>query len=357
MPWRKWTENAGAKILSFVIAAGLWFSVTNRIEFEDTADFPVEYVNRPEGLSTIEPLPDRVHARIHGKGKFLRYRVRNGVCRVDLAGFQKGQNRVTFSGEDVMLPDDVEVTRTEILEPRRVTVEFDETVTRDVAIVPAVVGTPDPRYVQVGRTFLNPARATVKGPRKLVDEIALVHTREIDIDDRKATLRRQVRLVPSEFPTVEIDPAQVDVGITIEPLVSQRLGKVTLRAAGLPAGMRATFAPPQVEVDVEGARPVIEVIAQGDSLALALAAPAWTAGEATLRVKEIHGAEIRFELPPGSEADAGSTAPAAPGDSAAARWSGTLALPPDVEIVSVTPEAITVTVTGTATGARRAGRS
>lgn len=347
MPWRDWTQNAGAKILSFVIAAGLWFSVTNRIEFEDTTDFPVEYLNRPEGLSTIEPLPERVHARVHGKGKFLRYRLRDGVCRVDLGGFQKGQNRIAFAGEDVVLPEDVQTTRIEILEPRRVTVEFDETITRDVAIVPAVVGSPDSRYVQVGRTFLNPARANVKGPRKLVDEIALVHTREIDIDGKKSTVRRQVRLVPSDFPTVEITPASVDVGITIEPLVTQRLPRAVLRGAGVPPSLRVAFEPAEVIVDAEGARPVVEIVAREDSLVLSMESPAWKAGVYTLAVKEIHGGKITFEARPRATAAAEGTSTDAAADTTASAVTirGELALPPDVEVLSLTPSPLGMTVT------------
>ena len=351
MPWRKWTENAGAKILSFVIAAGLWLSVTNRIEFEDTADFPVEYVNTPEGLSTIDPLPEVVHARVHGKGKFLRYRLRDGVCRVDLAGFQKGPNRITYTGEDVVLPEDVTVTRVEILEPRRATVEFDETVARDVAIVPAVVGAPDPRYVQVGRTFLNPARANVKGPRKLVDEIALVHTREIDIGGKKSTVRRDIKLVPSEWSTVEITPTSVEVGITIEPIVSQRIGNIGLHATGMPAAMKVAFRPANVAAEIEGARPVVEVVAKGDSVTLALETEAWAAGTFTLHVKEIHGADVRFEaMPPpptGTELEPGPGSGAAPADTPVRKeFLGHLALPPDVEILSLDPDTFEVTVTG-----------
>ncbi len=347
MPWRDWTQNAGAKILSFVVAAGLWFSVTNRIEFEDTADFPVEYVNRPEGLSTIEPLPERVHARVHGKGKFLRYRLRDGVCRVDLGGFQKGQNRIAFAGEDVVLPEDVEVTRVEILEPRRVTVEFDETVTRDVAIVPAVVGAPDSRYVQVGRTFLNPARANVKGPRKLVDEIALVHTREIDIDGKRSTVRREVRLVPSDFPTVEITPSTVDVGITIEPLVTQRLPRTVLRAANAPGSLRVVFEPAEVIVEAEGARPVMEMVAREDSLLLAIDADDWQPGVYALTVEEMAGGVIRFAARRRPSA-AGTGPDAAPADTTASGVAlrGELALPPDVEILSLAPDRLGMTVAG-----------
>jgi hypothetical protein len=345
LPWRKWTENGGAKLLSFVVAGGLWFTVTNRIEFEDTVEFPVEYANRPEGLTTIEPLPERIRARVHGKGKFLRYRMRDGLCRVDLSGFQIGQNRITFASEDVMLPEDVEVVRIEILEPRRVTVEFDEVVVRDVAIVPTIVGSPDPRAVQVGRTFLNPTRARVKGPRKLVDEIALVHTREIDIDGKRSTIRRQVRLVPSDSPTVEVTPAVVDVGITIEPIVSQRLTRVELRAADvLPGGLRAYFEPAEVAVEIEGPRSVVEVAGQ-ERLVLSVDAERWVqGGRSALQVKEIRGSEIRFE-----EVVAAAETPPAEGEEpppAAVRGPivGRLALPADVEIVALAPDRLAVHV-------------
>ena len=336
LPWRRWTRNAGAKSLSFVVAGALWFSVTNRLEFEDTVQFPVEYVNRAAGLTTIEPLPEKVRARIRGKGKFLSYRVRDGLCRLDLSGAQIGQNHLTFSSEDLVLPEDVEVSRVEILEPRRVTIEFDETVVRDVAIVPAVVGTPDPRYVQVGRTLLNPARARVKGPRKLVDEIALVHTREIDIDGKRGTVHRQVRLVPPDSPTVEVTPLVVEVGITIEPIVSHRVGQVRVRAdEELPGGLRAAFLPETISMELEGARPVVEIAGRDRPMALAIDADHWVSGGSSLlRVKTIEGGEIRFE------ADE-SSAPAVRGAVV-----GRLLLPPDVEILDIEPDRIRVEVTG-----------
>ena len=336
MIWRKWTENLGAKILSFVVAVGLWYSVTNRLEFEDAVAFPVEYVNRPDGLTTIEPLPERVTARVRGKGKFLRYTLRDGVCRVDLSGYQIGPSRIEFRGEDVVLPDGVAVSRVEVVEPRRASVEFDETVVRDVAIVPAVTGTPDERYTQVGRTVLLPARARVKGPRKLVDEIALLHTAEIDIDGKRSTVRKRVRLVPPESPTVEVTPLMVDVGVIIEPIVARRLTKLTLRAAGaVPAGSRVRFEPAQVDVEIEGAKSVVEVAVKGIT-ELSVQPKSWVqGGRSVLAVKEIRDGQIFFE--PAKDAPSGSPAAQAP---IVAR----LALPPDVEIVSVTPVRLSVSV-------------
>jgi hypothetical protein len=334
VPWRDWTDNLGAKILSFVVAVGLWYSVTNRLEFEDAVNFPVEYVNRPEGLTTIEPLPGTVTARVRGKGKFLRYTLRGGVCRIDLSGYQIGPSRIDFRGEDVALPEGVAVSRVEIVEPRRVSVEFDETVVRDVAIVPAVTGTPDTRFTQVGRTVLNPSRARVKGPRKLVDEIALLHTAEIDIDGKRSSVQKRVRLVAPESPTVEVTPLMVDVGVIIEPLVSRRLEGVALKGGGSsPGGSRARFDPPEVAVEIEGARSLVDVAAKGPN-EMIVQPKSWAqGGRSVLAVKEIHGGEI--VLTPSPDSPPGT--PAAQGPIVAR-----MAVPPDVEILSMDPPRVAV---------------
>lgn len=349
MPWRDWKENPAPKILSFLVAAGLWFSVTNRLDFEDNVEIPVEYLNRPEGLATIEALPAKVEAHVHGKGKFLRYTMRNAVCQVDLGGYQAGQHRITLSGEDVIVPEGVVVNRVEVLEPRRVTVEFDPVMEREVPILPTLVGTPDPRFVQVGRTFLEPSRARLRGPGKLVEKITIVQTRELDVAGKRNSIRRSVKLVPPDSPTVEMFPSEVNVAITIEPLVARRAERVVLSVGD----DRAQFTPPSVTVELEGAKSVVEA-ATRDSLLLSVSAEGWQSnGSTLLRVKEIRGAEIVLS-PVGTFADslhvqdAPEGPPAVNGDVIAR-----MQLPPDIEILGLIPDRILVEVPG---AAPRAGR-
>jgi YbbR-like protein len=372
--WRDWTRNAGAKVLSFVVAVVVWFTVTNRIEFDKTLVFPVEYVNRPAGLTSIDPLPNTVKVRVRGKGKFLGYKLRDGVCRVDLSGYQIGRNQLMFSGDDVVLPDDVDVSRVEVLDPRRASVEFDETVIRDIAITPTVVGTPDSRYTQVGKTFLSPAKARVKGPRRLVDEITLLTTQEIDIGQKKNTIRKQVRLVPPESKTVEVTPMTVDVGITIEPVVVQRIENVTLECANAGPPGTVVFHPAVVTIEVEGARSIIDVAAK-EVTSLLVRADKWRPGEYELRFKEFRDRDVVLSLArrvdeaaaspaPGKEGRGTASRPdsavAASGDSGAAADTtaapgpqyeptgvevvGRLPLPREVDLLSLAPERLTVEV-------------
>jgi hypothetical protein len=332
LPWRKWTKNLGVKVLSFVAALALWFSVTDDIEFEKTITFPIEYVNAPGGITPVTELPVEAEAKIRARGKFLRYRLRGGVCRVDLALSSIGMNNLVLDGPNLVLPGDVSVVHAEILHPRQITVEFDETVTRDIAIHPAVVGEPDPRFVQVGKTFVSPSTARVAGPRKLVDEIGLLSTEPIDIDGHRSTVRKKANLVAPGPATITVRPTMVEVGITIEPKVSKSIPGVALEvAAGSSDGPRPVFEPAAVAIQVSGARSVVDVAAS-DVSALLLQASAWSPGSTVLRLEELRGAEVVFAL---EHAGGGPT-----------EVVGRVSLPRGVEIVGIAPERVEVTVAG-----------
>lgn len=372
MVWKNWTRNAGAKILSFVVAVGVWLTVTNRIEFERTLVFPVEYVNRPADLTPVEPLPESVRVRVRGKGKFLRYTLRDGACRVDLSGYGIGRSQLVFSAEDVVLPDDT-TARVEMMEPRRTVVEFDETVVRDIAITPTVVGAPDPRYTQVGKIFINPPKARVKGPRRLVDGIALLATRDIDVGQKKSTIRKQVRLLEPDSETIEVTPTVVDVGITIEPIIVERMEGITLEPviASAPPGS-IVFQPASASVEIEGARSIVEVaVKEVESMPLHPVAE-WAPGNYRLRFVEFRDREVvlklqrRIETPPADSTGAGGPAAAdstGGTDSASAAVAavppspprpryeedgievvGRLPLPRDVDLLALIPEEFLVEV-------------
>lgn len=369
MVWKNWTRNAGAKILSFVIAVGVWLTVTNRIEFERTLVFPVEYVNRPADLTPIEPLPESVRVRVRGKGKFLRYTLRDGVCRVDLSGYGIGRSQLVFSAEDAVLPDDT-TARVEMLEPRRTVVEFDETVVRDIAITPTLVGTPDPRYTQVGKIFINPPKARVKGPRRLVDGIALLATRDIDVGQKKSTIRKQVRLLEPDSETIEVTPTVVDVGITIEPIIVERMEGIALEPviASAPPGS-IVFLPASASIEIEGARSIVEVaVKEVESMPLH-PQKEWAPGNYRLRFVEFRDREVvlmlqrRIETPPADSTGADGAAAADSADSATAEAGaippspqrpryeedgievvGRLPLPRDVDLLALIPEEFLVEV-------------
>lgn len=338
--WRSWTRNLSAKILSFFFAIGLWFFVTNQIDFEEEVVFPVEYVNRPEGLTSIQALPEEVRCMVRGKGRFLKLALRDAVCRIDLAGNQAGVNTITVSGANLVLPTDASVARVEVLEPKRILAEFDETVIRDIPITPTVVGMPAAKHAQVGKTFVNPAAARVKGPRKLVDQVALVSTDEIDISGDRNSLRRKVRLLESFGPTVEITPEAVEIGITIEPVLFGQIDGVAIDVTGgAPDGWIGRAEPESVTVRVSGARSYVEA-AEKNVSRLLLSSDSWKIGANDLALRRIDGERLVFGAgaPAGPAADSATDPPEAP-----RAVVGELALLPDVEIIGLEPDRFVVT--------------
>jgi hypothetical protein len=358
-----WTRNLKAKLLALVLAIGLWFSVTNRIEFEQEIDFPIQYVDWPEGLTSVEPLPQTVRARVTGKGKFLRYWLRDGVCRIDLSSYQIGLNNFVVSPENLRLPPDVQVSHKEILRPRRIEAEFDTAVVRDIPISAWVTGEPADNYVRVGKVFVSPTVARVKGPRKLVDQIGLLSTEEIDIKGDRRTVRRQVP-VSRPFPsTVEISPSLVEIGITIEPILERSIEGVALDTAGqIHEDWDSHFFPPSITVSISGAHSLVEV-SESQVTSLLLSTAKWSLGTSRLVVKEIRDRKIVFvprdslpfvTLP--SRADAGNGRTRTNVDWAeqvagplpkekippcvTGEVVGGLPLPPDVKILDVKPREV-----------------
>jgi hypothetical protein len=356
LPWKRWTRNAGSKALAFIASLALWFSVTNEIEFEKTLHLPIEYVNLPDGITAVQQLPTEAEARIRARGKFLGYRLRGGVCRVDLSRNQVGMNNLVIDGANLVLPGDVSVVKRELIQPRQINVEFDELVVRDILIDAVVNGEPDSRNVRIGKTFVSPSVARVSGPRKLVDEIGLIHTEPIDIEGNRGNVRKKIRLEPPGPPTVVVRPGMVEVGITIEPRVSREIPGIALKVGNLPDSLEATFRPESLMIEVSGARSIVEV-AIADGATLSIHADAWPMGAMVLEVKEFRGPEIVFEArapqaaapfpvlaagdaPPGAADPASEARPAVPTGEIVAR----LPLPREVSILRVVPRRIELEV-------------
>ncbi len=331
MQWRRWSRNLSAKLLSFFFAMALWLSVTNQIDFEEELGIPIEYVNRPEGLTSIQALPDMVRAQVRGKGRFLRLQLRDAVCRIDLSGNQAGLNTIAVSGANVVLPSDAKVARIEVSDPKRILAEFDETVIRDIPITPTVVGSPAARHVQVGKTFVNPTAARVKGPRKLVDQIALVSTDEIDISGNRNTVRKKVKLLKSFGPTVEITPESVEIGITIEPVVIETIESLAVTVGDrLTEGWIPDVDPESVAVRVSGPRSFVETAASRVNT-LVLSWAQWKLGTTEIEMHEVRDQRLLFR-------------PASSTPSPDNEIWGDLMLPDDVQVLGVVPERLVVAI-------------
>lgn len=351
MVWKNWTSDLGAKTLCFVIAVGLWFYATDQLPLEKERVFPIRYENVPPGLTPLEKLPEEVKANVTARGRFLGLRQRDAFCQVDLSGSSVGPNTIHLSPNQLRGLSDRVVTK-ENLEPASIQVEFDETVIREIPIAPTIVGAPADRHLQVGKPLVDPTTASVKGPRRRVDEMETIATEEIDIDGDKSTVRKRVRLERPSTETIEITPMTVEIGITIEPELTSTLDVALEIGEQLSEDWTAVFQPGSFQVEITGAKSIVESATKEVSSIL-LQAKSFSLGTSILRFKEVRGREIvyaRYETFPLVTAPpwgAGTEPPligpsGPPGQkippAVQGEVVGSLPLPREIEVLHVEPE-------------------
>ena len=94
--------------------------------------------------------------------------------------------------------------------------------------------------------------------------------------------------------TVEVTPEMVEIGITIEPLITRTIEGVELALTELPqATWKSAFHPRTIDIQISGARSIVEVAAREVS-SLVFSAPEWSLGTSSLRFKQTGGREIIF---------------------------------------------------------------
>src|SRR5690606_28774427 len=191
-------HNAGIKLLSVVIAAGLWFFVNaGERDTELAIRVPVELRNRPANMMLVSPRVDFIDLVVSGPRTLLNRIDPELSVALDLHGVRPGPAVFRILGETLDLPRGVSIVR---LTPSEVTLEF-ATVLRKRLPVHAAIGSKPRDGLRVTDTRVAPESIEVTGPSAAVAAMRSVETQPIDLADAgPGLLERDVALdVPSEY--------------------------------------------------------------------------------------------------------------------------------------------------------------
>src|SRR3954470_13274479 len=97
MIFRLLTANLHWKVLSLLVAIGLWFLVVGEPELVTSHSAPVFFKNLPRDLEISSGVPDRIYLEVRGPaGSLSPGQLANTAVLVDLAPVQ-GPSERTFS--------------------------------------------------------------------------------------------------------------------------------------------------------------------------------------------------------------------------------------------------------------------
>lgn len=248
------TAHLGLKVLALLLTLTVLLLVgASDEEREISVRVPVTYV-LPAGKELVSERIEEVRVQIKGPWRIIKRFDERELADITLDVSKMRGGEVAITPNLVNAPEGLKVTD---IAPRSVRVAFEDTIEKEVEVLPVITGRPAHGYAVVaGATSTNPAKVVVRGPRGVVSAMSQVRTQDIAVDGRSRALVAEVTLLPPEG--VEVDwKGTVEVDVTI---AGRWVGTVLVAVTGQDNLSVAGLAPDprEVEVELTGARDAID---------------------------------------------------------------------------------------------------
>lgn len=213
-------DNLNLKVISLVLALGLWNLVPDPSTPHQISGVPVQLENMPAELALSEPFEATLDVLVRGPTVRARALVPGELSpTIDLTDAHAGQNLVSITPSDIRTPFGVSV---QTVEPNRVRVDLEQRVRGTRVVEPVLEGSPAPGY-EIRERIAEPATVTVVGARPRVEALDNVSTEVVSVTGLRETISRTVSVL-TEDPLVRVEgDGQVQLTIHIEetPVTSQ----------------------------------------------------------------------------------------------------------------------------------------
>jgi len=171
-------HNFGIKVLSLLLATGMWFMISRDEQPAEIAvRAPIVFQHVPTQLEiSTESIPE-TQIRVRGPERIVRQLKGNEVqAEIDLADAKVGDRTYDLTSQLVRHPRDVSIGE---IVPSQLHLSFDTRMTRQVEVHPRVTGV-FATGEQIVQVEADPARITISGPRHHVETIDAATTDPID---------------------------------------------------------------------------------------------------------------------------------------------------------------------------------
>lgn len=171
-------HNLGLKVLSVLLAIGLWMAISPENQPAEVAlRVPIEFHRVPDNLEISSANIPEAQVRIRGPERLIR-QVRSTDVRaeLDLANVGPGERTFDLTSGQIHSPRDVSVVQ---VLPGQVHLDFDTRLTRQVPLHARVTGN-FLRGEQIDQVLVDPASITIVGPRHHVEQVDSATTDPVD---------------------------------------------------------------------------------------------------------------------------------------------------------------------------------
>ncbi|HEY6339614.1 MAG TPA: CdaR family protein [Candidatus Sulfotelmatobacter sp.] len=207
-------HNFGLKLLSLLLAAGLWVAIARDPVAEVEIRVPIEFLHVADNLEISSEAIPEAQIRVRGPGRIIRQLRSTDVhAELDLRDARSGERTYDLTAQQIHHPPDVDVVQ---VVPSQLHLAFDTRLTREVEIHPRVTGT-FVAGLQIGKVEVDPARIMITGPRHHVERVESATTDLVDASGTRdqATFTTNVYVTD---PLVQVvQPTLIHVTVIMQP--------------------------------------------------------------------------------------------------------------------------------------------
>ncbi|MCU0241019.1 MAG: CdaR family protein [Vicinamibacteria bacterium] len=273
----RFLDDLGLKLVSLVLAIGLWFIIAAEKTSERGVIVPIEVQNIPTGLEITTDTANHVSVRLRAApGIIKRVGQENVAVVLDLKDFTEGEHILHLTDHTVRRPFGVTVVK---VSPSTLTLTLEKSLERDIPVRPRLTGTPA-AGMEVAEVRCEPESVRVAGPRSRMERIASVYTEAIPLNGAGTGLT-QTTNIGIEDPLLRIlDGPRARVIISLREIQEERI--ITNQPLELRGG-QGVPQPARVTVTVKGPRSLVRNLAR-DGLRPYVSLTAATAPSTRLKV-------------------------------------------------------------------------
>ena len=213
-------HNFGLKVLSLVLATGLWFAIEpDERPAEVAVRAPIVFERLPSDVEISSETIPEAQIRVRGPERVIRQLRSNDVhAELELADAKPGERTFDLTSQQISHPRDLTVVQ---VVPSQVHIAFDTRLTREVEIHPRVTG----NFLtgeQITKVDVDPPRITITGPRHHVEKVDSATTDPVDATGTtsRATFTTNVYVAD---PLVQVvQPTSIHVTVFVEKTGAER---------------------------------------------------------------------------------------------------------------------------------------
>ena len=216
------TKNWGTKLVSLVLAVGLWYYAVGEEKVEVSRTIPVEIKLEQEKLSIVGKPTRLILVTLQAPRSMVAnlasedLKAVHRITKVD----QPGEYNFRLEPREIKLPSEqIRVVR---IEPEVLQVKIDEMIVQKMEVEPVFLGEPAFGYrLQQDKIQLDPASVLVEGPKAELEKMSKIKTQPIDVVERLRSFRKTVRI--AEEPGLKLlSESLVDAYVPIQEVLGDK---------------------------------------------------------------------------------------------------------------------------------------